>query len=52
MKKETSEQTTAKPLRCHCRSLLARIMPEGVELRGEKQNKMANRTIIYAIKNE
>lgn len=33
MKKEANKKSPAKPLRCLCGRLLARIVPEGVELK-------------------
>jgi phage FluMu protein Com len=33
MTEDTNKKASARPLRCHCGSLLARIVPEGVELK-------------------
>jgi phage FluMu protein Com len=33
MKKARAQQPTAKPLRCECGNLLARLVPAGVEIK-------------------
>jgi phage FluMu protein Com len=33
MKKARAQQSTAKPLRCECGNLLARLVPAGVEIK-------------------